>query len=138
LGRPLWRITLLFLTAIGVMIALNGCYDSRVIVKDDGGYKSSPPGPPPWAPAHGHRAKYRYQYYPSSEVYVDSGRGVYFHASGGQWRASASLPVGIRLDVNHFVTLEMNTERPYTYHSEITKKYPPGQQKKTEKKNKRK
>ena len=41
--------------------------------------KSKPKaGPPPHAPAHGHRAKYSYQYYPSCYVYFDISRRCYF------------------------------------------------------------
>ena len=84
-------------------------------------------GPPPWAPAHGRRAKYTYRYYPGSRVYYEEGRGVYFYYRDGQWQVSASIPVGIRIDVNDFVTLDMDTDIPYEYDGEIVKRYPPGQ-----------
>jgi hypothetical protein len=47
---------------------------------------------------------------------------------------SASLPGGIQIDVSNYVTLEMDTDKPYEYHAEVEKKYPPGQQKKQNKK----
>ena len=86
--------------------------------------------PPPWAPAHGHRAKHVYRYYPSNSVYFDTGRGLYFYYRSGSWTASASLPGGLRINVNDYVTLDMDTARPYTYHRDIQKKYPPGRMKK--------
>lgn len=86
-------------------------------------------GPPPWAPAHGYRAKYRYRYYPPASVYFDIGRRLYFHLHLGQWRVSATLPTGIRIDMNKYVILEMDTAKPYTFHSEVVKRYPPGHQK---------
>jgi len=89
--------------------------------------------PPPWAPAHGYRAKYNYKYYPSNSIYYDTGRRIYFYYRNGSWSASVSLPVGITLRVDDFVTLEMDTDTPYTHHREIRKKYPPGQQKKINK-----
>ena len=36
----------------------------------------------------------------------------------------------MRISVNDFVTLEMETDKPYKYHNEVQKKYPPGQVKK--------
>jgi hypothetical protein len=38
----------------------------------------------------------------------------------------------IRIDINDYVTLEMDTDRPYEYHNEVVKRYPPGQMKKGE------
>ncbi|MEJ2724889.1 MAG: hypothetical protein P8175_09635 [Deltaproteobacteria bacterium] len=80
------------------------------------------------APAHGYRAKYRY-YYPSSYLYYDTGRSLYFYYDGGNWQASVSLPTWIHIDINDRVSLEMGTDRPYEYHREVMKKYPPGHQK---------
>jgi hypothetical protein len=37
------------------------------------------PGPPPWAPTHGYRAKSHYTYFPSINVYFrQQGRGLLF------------------------------------------------------------
>ena len=92
-------------------------------------------GPPPWAPAHGYRAKHRYRYYPSSRVYYEKERGVYFYYGDREWRVSVSLPSGIHIDADNYVTLEMDTNRPYEWDHEVREKYPPGQLKKKEKKN---
>jgi hypothetical protein len=95
-------------------------------------YAPPPPlehGPPPWAPAHGHRAKHQYNYYPESNVYFDVHRSLYFYNHGGAWQASVSLPSGIHINTEH-VSLDMDTDRPYLYHSEVEKRYPPGQAKK--------
>ena len=93
------------------------------------------PGPPPWAPAHGRRAKYmyRYYYYPAHYAYYDVGRGVYFYLGGDGWRMSAHLPGGIHLGYADYVYLELGTDKPYEYFSEHRKKYPPGQAKKNKK-----
>ncbi len=93
---------------------------------------SSPPkgGPPPWAPAHGYRAKHRYRYYPSFYVYFDLGRRVYFYLEGNTWRVSARLPSTIRIESANYVTIELETDKPYKYFTEHKKKYPPGQAKK--------
>ena len=88
------------------------------------------PGPPPWAPAHGYRAKHHYYYYPESYVYFDVGRRAYFYYYGNGWHVSVSLPAQIHVDVNTYVTLDMDADEPYRYHSEVVKRYPPGHQKK--------
>jgi hypothetical protein len=98
------------------------------------GYEGSPKtknakkgGPPPHAPAHGYRAKYQYRYYPSSSVYYDTGRKIYFYLHGENWRVSASLPNNLRVKLGEFVGIEMNTDKPYTHYKEHKAKYPPGQ-----------
>jgi len=90
-------------------------------------------GPPPWAPAHGYRAKNRYRYYPSFYVYFDVGRRLYFYLEGDSWRVSAHLPSGIHIEVANYVNIELDTDKPYEYFSEHRKKYPPGQAKKNKK-----
>ena len=80
-------------------------------------------GPPPWAPAHGHRAKHAYQFYPSVGVYVNIHTGQYFYMSGGIWTVSAHLPPTIVLDTHSFVRLELETDRPYTYYDQHKVKY---------------
>ncbi|MDH4267220.1 MAG: hypothetical protein OEW45_16440 [Deltaproteobacteria bacterium] len=87
-------------------------------------------GPPPWAPAHGHRAKHQYYYYPESHVYFDVGRSLYFYSHGAGWQASVSLPSGIRVSAGEYVSLDMDNDRPYIYHADVEKRYPPGQLKK--------
>jgi hypothetical protein len=91
-------------------------------------------GPPPHAPAHGYRAKYTYRYYPSSCIYFDACRKVYFYLEGDNWRTSVLLPRDIQLQLGSYVTLEMNTDKPYTQFKEHKRKYPPGQLKKKTKK----
>lgn len=87
-------------------------------------------GPPPWAPAHGYRAKYLYHYYPDVAVYLDVSRGVYFYVHNGRWVSAPSLPKSLAMGLGNYVVLEMDTERPYEFHKDVVKKYPPGQLKK--------
>ena len=61
---------------------------------------------------------------------IRANRRLYFYYDSGHWRVSVSLPSGIRIEVEDYVTLEMETDRPYEYHAEVAKRYPPGQQKK--------
>ena len=91
-------------------------------------------GPPPHAPAHGYRAKHNYRYYPSACVYFDISRKVYFHLVQGAWQISVSLPRALQLQLGNFVSIEMDTDKPYTKFKDHKRKYPPGQLKKKNKK----
>lgn len=53
-------------------------------------------GPPPWAPAHGYRARTQYIYFPAIEVYYDLDAGVYVYLERGRWVRSRSLPPSLR------------------------------------------
>lgn len=87
-------------------------------------------GPPPWAPAHGYRAKHAYHYYPDAFVYFDVSRNLYFYLEGAEWTAGVSLPGSIQAQLGDYVCIELETDRPYAYHNEHRSKYPPGQMKK--------
>lgn len=94
-------------------------------------------GPPGHAPAHGYRAKHQYHYYPSSEVYYDTARGMYFYLSDNDWKISASLPGSLKLRLGEHVTIEMESDKPYTEHQSHKSKYSPGQAKHQEKRQKK-
>jgi len=91
-------------------------------------------GPPAHAPAHGYRAKYEYRYFPANRVYFDLNRKVYFYLQGDSWKAVASLPQDISLTVDDYVTIVMDTDKPYSEYEAHSRKYPPGQMKKKNKK----
>ena len=93
-------------------------------------------GPPPHAPAHGYRGKYSYRYYPSCYVYFDLTRKCYFYLDGDNWKVSISLPVSLRAQLAEYVSIEMDTNRPYTQFENHKEKYPPGQLKKKKKQEK--
>lgn len=78
-------------------------------------------GPPPWAPAHGYRAKTRYVYFPDQNFYYDLNSHNYIYLNGPTWSISASLPrifVGINLGGSTQVQLDFVGDRPYRYNSE--------------------
>lgn len=112
------------------ILALSGCalQTGGVVVEEQ-----SKGGPPPHAPAHGYRAKHSYYYYPSSYVYFDVTRNVYFYMEGSVWRTTASLPDSIRVKLGDHVTIDMDDDEPYREFESHKKKYPPGQMKKMEK-----
>ena len=93
-------------------------------------------GPPAHAPAHGYRAKHQYRYYPSESVYYDTGRGLYFYLKGSNWEVGASLPRSLRMGLGDYVSMELDTDKPYVHHKEHIKKFPANKAKK--KKNGRK
>jgi hypothetical protein len=135
------KIALLF--SLCLLLVASGCTKTKTIIVEKPPPKYTPPppakkGPPPWAPAHGYRAKHRYCYYPSSYVYFDTARKLYFYLEGDKWRFGASLPVGIHVDIGNHVTLEMDTDEPYEFHADVVKKYPSGQLKKKDKGEKKK
>ena len=90
-------------------------------------------GPPDHAPAHGYRAKHAYRYYPNERTYYDSKRKLYFYIEKDGWTFGATLPSNIRLS-NEYVTVNVDTDKPYEYYEEHEKKYPPGKSKKDKKK----
>lgn len=80
--------------------------------------------PPPWAPAHGYRAKeYRYVYYPQHEVYYAPATYSWFWLDGGRWRVGTSLPSGIVVAGIPGVSVILGTERPYEMNTYVVKRY---------------
>lgn len=129
--------SIILIIGIGFSLTIFGC-PPPVIVKEQPPVYAPPPkepGPPPWAPAHGRRAKHRYHYYPASYVYFDVGRKVYFYYDSNRWQASVSLPAGIHIDVNKYVMLDMDVDEPYRFHPDVVKRYPPGQLRKLDEDN---
>ena len=120
-----------------------GCPGSKFKVKyekkGNSGYskaehKLKKSGPPAHARAHGYRAKHKYRYYPDSSVYHDTERGLYFYIKGGNWEVGASLPNSLQMRLGESVSLELDTDKPYTYHADHAKQYPPGKMKKSKSK----
>lgn len=124
-----------------------GCSGNQIKAKyepkADPGYskaehKHKKGGPPAHAPAHGYRAKHKYHYYPDCSVYHDTDRGLYFYIKGDNWEVGATLPHNLQVGLGEYVSLELDTDRPYTYHDDHAKQYPPGKMKKDKnKKNKK-
>jgi hypothetical protein len=91
-------------------------------------------GPPPWAPAHGYRAKTRHIYFPQHNLYFDVQRGVYIFLNGGQWQVGLKLPsLYANLDLRRStqIELELDNDSPHKFNADHKAKYkatPPGQQ----------
>lgn len=79
--------------------------------------------PPPWAPAHGYRAKHEYIYYPSHQIYYEPARSLWFWLDGGDWRFGVDLPVYYRQYTRGGVTVVLDAERPYERHDYVVEHY---------------
>ncbi len=79
---------------------------------------------PAWTNADGKRSKFIYKYFPSSGIYYDVGRGLYFYYFDGLWTESIYIPPDISADMGDFVSLEIDSDTPYIYNEEVKKKYP--------------
>lgn len=76
-------------------------------------------GPPPHAPAHGYRNKYRF--YPEHDLYYDVSRDRYLLYRGGEWRRYDHNPLTIQL--GPFFTIEMDTDAPYIHYREHKRQF---------------
>lgn len=83
--------------------------------------------PPPWAPAHGHRAKqaaeYRYVYYPAQQVYYAPQEQIWFWMNGGSWNFGVNLPAQFRISASSGVPVVLGTSKPYIEHGYVEEHY---------------
>lgn len=84
--------------------------------------------PPPWAPAHGQRAKqareYRYMYYPAQQVYFAPASNMWFWMNGGNWQFGVNLPAWYRgYAVSGGVPVMLHSSRPYVEHGYVERHY---------------
>ena len=86
--------------------------------------KNKNSGPPDHAKAHGYRAKHTYRYYPAAQAYYDVDRKAYFYLEGDNWRVSASLPISLKAKLGDYVTIGMDSDKPYTGFEDHRLKYP--------------
>lgn len=83
-------------------------------------------GPPPWAPAHGYRAKTRHVYFPERNFYYDVQKGVYIYINNGRWEVSVKLPSflsGYNLRSAAKVELDFAGDTPQQYNADHVSKY---------------
>lgn len=98
-------------------------------------------GPPPWAPAHGYRAKTKHIYFPEQNFYYDIEKKVYLYSNNGSWSISASIPSifgKINLNNAQKVELEIGGHTPYQYNEVHIVKYKKAKKEKFKKGNKKK
>jgi hypothetical protein len=117
---PIFLITALFLISFSTFSTNEGNFRigcSFVLAK---GKKA---GPPPHAKAHGYRAKHTYRYYPSANAYYDVERKSYFYLEGNNWRVGVSLPDNLNVRLGSYVTIGMDSDKPYTSFEEHKRQY---------------
>lgn len=81
-------------------------------------------GPPPWAPAHGYRAKTRHVFFPAYNVYYDLIKGVFIHPVGPKWVITPKPPLllkGVDLKKAKQVELDLNVDNPHKHNAEHIK-----------------
>lgn len=86
-------------------------------------------GPPPWAPAHGYRAK-QHVYFPDYHVFYDARRSGYVFWNNGAWVFSAAVPAFIaNVDLGNTRVQVMSdiplNARPEIYYENYYRTYPP-------------
>jgi hypothetical protein len=65
-----------------------------------------------------------YYYYPTYEVYYNPFSNRYFYSDHGIWVSDSIRPAWIYRDINNYVILEIEDERPYHRHQEIQRRFP--------------
>lgn len=80
--------------------------------------------PPPWAPAHGWRAKHQYVYYPNAEVYYAPASRMWFWLGGNGWQAGVSLPAALQGYVQvGGVNISLDVDQPYLRNDYVVRRY---------------
>ena len=83
--------------------------------------------PPPWAPAHGHRAKqvqeHQYVYYPAQQVYYAPATGTWFWMNGGNWQVGVNLPARYQAYTTNGVSVALHSSQPYVQHVYVEERY---------------
>ena len=88
--------------------------------------KTHAQGPPPWAPAHGYRAKTKHIYFPEQNIYYDIEAHNYIYLDGGHWSISAAIPrpfININFGLAPKIQLDYVGHNPYRYNEVHIVKY---------------
>jgi hypothetical protein len=67
--------------------------------------------------------KYHYRYYPYLSLYFDIDRNLYFYSEEKKWKRGSSFPHGLQHKESGVVSLDMNMDKPYKWHSDAEKRY---------------
>jgi len=81
----------------------------------------------------GPQVRYQYWYYPSFQVYFDVERKVYYYPENGGWHQSPNLPPRYSGTSSH-VTVEADSDKPYTDFEKHKMRYPGSEGKQKNKK----
>ena len=122
--QPFVKPILVLLTSGLLLISVASCNHTSTSSRTRG-RQVVKSGPPPYAPAHGQRARHYYRYYPNAYVYFDISKKVYYYSKKNKWTRTASLPRNLYVRLGDYVVIEMDSETPYTKFSQHKDKYPP-------------
>jgi len=103
----------------------NNKSNSEVFVHQSSAYEKGRSELPPWAASFKDGTKYLYYYYPNFYVYFDVVRELYFVNKNDKWQVELWPPRWIDSSAE-YVILEMSTDMPYKFHSDVVKWFPPG------------
>ena len=59
--------------------------------------------------------EYSYRYYPLCSVYYDTDRKLYYYLQDGCWKIFSYLPRNISRELDYYVKLNMDTDKPFIY-----------------------
>ena len=116
----IFLITLIFIISFSLISPHDGDFSISCSLVMAKGKKT---GPPPHAKAHGYRAKHTYRYYPAANAYYDVERKSYFYLEGNNWRVGVSLPDDLNVRLGKYVTIGMDSDKPYTSFEEHKRQY---------------
>ena len=106
----IFLITIIFIISFSLISTHEGNFRIGCSFVQAKGKKT---GPPPHAKAHGYRAKHTYRYYPSANAYYDVEKKSYFYLEGNNWRVGVSLPDNLNVRLGSYVTIGMDSDKPY-------------------------
>ncbi len=110
-----------------VFVFLSGCYSeygNRGQVVQGKVFLHEKQILPSGSTANSNLAENIYRYYPSKNIYYDIKTGLYFYLKDDRWVSSSSIPAVLSANIGSFITIEMDSDKPYLYHDEVQRKYP--------------
>jgi len=128
--KTISRVTILIMI-FGLLISTSGCFHHHKHVRH------RPPAPetsnapkvqylPQWlSPAQKVSTPnkiYTYQYYPTTNIYYDKSRKLYFFTDGEDWQEDTTLPPRLQIDQNEGVTVRLKTDKPFL--SDVSRIFP--------------
>ena len=73
----------------------------------------------------GSQKEYSYRYYPLCAVYYDTNRKLYYYLQDGSWKIFSYLPRNFNRNLDYYVKLNMDTDKPYIYFDNHIRQFPP-------------
>ena len=69
--------------------------------------------------------EYSYRYYPLCSVYYDTNRKLYYYLQDGGWKIFSHLPRNFNRELDYYVKLNMDTDKPFIYFDNHIRQFPP-------------